>query len=246
MQNIEVVILILVLLRIAWTVSGNVIATHTFRHVLRTCQQQVVIFFVTGTSNLYKRSVLLAIVSADGKACFKPLAYFNIHTGTIVPTIVVKSSKVTILFKIGYAGKIPCILCGTTHIDTVFHCCTCFPIFIQKVVVKTLHGFKFICLEQFERFVQGCICRVGSYNCVVKTSIVVCAKHFWTCHFVCKTECATVRYSWSTKLTFLCCNKDYTVCGTCTINSSRSVFQYRDAFYLAWVKIVECLSTKVL
>ena len=128
----------------------------------------------------------------------------------------------------------------------MLHCCSCLPVFVKQVIVEAFHCFKFISLEQVKCFVQRCVCRVCSNNGIIHASIVVCAEHLRTCHFVCEAECSAVRYAWSTKFALFRCNKNYTVCGACTVYGSRGVFQYRNALHFAWVEVVESFGTKVL
>ena len=100
LQYAEVVVLVLIFLSVARSVCCDVIVANAFGHILRTCQQQVVVFLITRASHFYKRGVLLAVVAAYCQVCLKPFANLHVNTGAVVPTVIIQSAEVTILLKV--------------------------------------------------------------------------------------------------------------------------------------------------
>ena len=94
--------------------------------------------------------------------------------------------------------------------------------------------------------VEGCIQRIAGSYLVVQTTVVVSRKHLRCCNSVCPTELSAIADGRLSNLTLLCCNKYNTVSGTCSIDGSRCILQYGNAFNLGWVEVVESLGAEVL
>ena len=123
---------------------------------------------------------------------------------------------------------------------------TCIPIFIEQVVVKSLHCFQLICLEKRSSLIEGSIGWIGSNNCIVQTTILVSIQHLRARNLIGETERTAIRNARCTHLTLLGSYEDNTIGSTGTINGSRSILQYRDTLYLRGIQVVESLSTEVL
>ena len=100
------------------------------------------------------------------------------------------------------------------------------PVLVQQVIVQSLHGLQFVCLEQGRLEVQTRIGGVGSRNGIEQAAIVIGTQHRGASHFGSDTHRSAVADAGCTHLTFLGGHQDDTVSSTCTIDGSRSVFQH--------------------
>ena len=117
-----------------------------------------------------------------------------------------------------------------------------FPFFFEQVIVEVAHGSQLVGLEEvfldFRSFFVGrSTCGTHGIPC---HTLLIGAHHLCAIEFVGDTELAAVRNFRRAYLATLCFYQNDTLCGTCTVDGGRCVFQDGDAFHLAGIQVIEC------
>ena len=103
-------------------------SVYSLRNIARTSQHQVIVLFCIGSTHLQQGLVLLAIVTTDSQVSFQIVIDLHIHTGTIVPAVIVQFTQITVLLEIADTGKVVDLLSSTADIHGMTHGETSFPV----------------------------------------------------------------------------------------------------------------------